>query len=145
MSKKKKNKGLLPKKIAGRKVPKALRKGRMADFLASPIGIAILSDALVLAGGSLLGHESHRGSKTRRFLKHPMESLEAAADKASDGGSEIAGSAAEASRRLAAAFAAGVKAFYETLSAEEDEVPTSYTPEPRRKASPTVGEPKAAH
>jgi hypothetical protein len=49
MSKRKKVK--LPKRIAGVKVPKAARKGPVADFLNSSGGQVLLAEALVLAAG----------------------------------------------------------------------------------------------
>jgi hypothetical protein len=49
MSKRKKVK--LPKRIAGVKIPKAARKGPVADFLNSSGGQVLLAEALVLAAG----------------------------------------------------------------------------------------------
>jgi len=49
MSKRKKVK--LPKRIAGVKLPKATRKGPIADFLNSSGGQVLLAEALVLAAG----------------------------------------------------------------------------------------------
>ena len=50
MSKRKKVK--LPKRIAGVKVPKAARKGPVADFLNSSGGQVLLAEALMLAAGA---------------------------------------------------------------------------------------------
>ena len=48
MSKKKKRtKGLLPKRIAGVKVPRAVRKGRFGELLASQTGQALIAEALM--------------------------------------------------------------------------------------------------
>jgi len=44
---KKKRKALLPKRIAGVKVPKSARKGRFGELLASRTGQALLADALI--------------------------------------------------------------------------------------------------
>lgn len=42
----KKTRSYLPKRIAGVKVPKSVRKGRLGELLASPEGPALLADAL---------------------------------------------------------------------------------------------------
>jgi hypothetical protein len=47
---KKKHKSLLPKRIAGVKVPKAVRKGRFGELLASQTGQALIAEALLAAG-----------------------------------------------------------------------------------------------
>jgi len=47
----KRNKVKLPKRIAGVKLPKATRKGPIADFLNSSGGQVLLAEALVLAAG----------------------------------------------------------------------------------------------
>lgn len=50
MAKKKKRKSLLPKRIAGVKVPKSVRKGRLGELLASRTGQALLAEAVMAAG-----------------------------------------------------------------------------------------------
>lgn len=42
----KKNKSFLPKRIAGVKVPKSVRKGRFGELMASPAGLAAIAEAL---------------------------------------------------------------------------------------------------
>ena len=42
----------LPKKIAGVKVPKVLRHGTITEFLNSPVGRAVLAEALVAAAAA---------------------------------------------------------------------------------------------
>lgn len=152
MAKKKKKKGLLPKRIAGVKVPKALRKGDLPALLASPLGVAIVSDALVIAAGRLGGDAAAKGSRTRELLAHPGRSLEHAGEAVVEGGVEAGHAAAEAARRLAEAVAAGVEAFVTTLAqrddagaapAEDDRAPLAQPGAARRKSA--AGEPRAAH
>ena len=45
----KKSKSFLPKKIAGVKVPKAVRKGPLGELIASPEGPALLAEAVMVA------------------------------------------------------------------------------------------------
>lgn len=107
--KKKKQRSLLPKRIAGVKVPKALRKGRAAKFLASPLGVAILSDALLVAGAATVSHEAKHGSATRQLASRTREEMEDAAAAAKRRG--------EASTdALREAFAAASRAFAERLN-----------------------------
>ena len=49
---KKTHKALLPKRIAGVKVPKAVRKGRLGELLASQTGQALLAEAVLAAGAA---------------------------------------------------------------------------------------------
>ena len=42
----KKTRSFLPKKIAGVKVPKSVRKGRFGELLASPTGQALIAEAV---------------------------------------------------------------------------------------------------
>jgi hypothetical protein len=46
----KKNRSFLPKRIAGVKVPKAVRKGRFGELLASPTGQAVIAEAIMAIG-----------------------------------------------------------------------------------------------
>jgi len=63
MAKKKQKKSLLPKRIAGVKVPKSVRKGRFAALLASPHGRKLVAEA-VLAIGAVAGAKK-AGDSTR--------------------------------------------------------------------------------
>jgi hypothetical protein len=53
VAKPKKKKLKLPKRIAGVKIPKAARKGPVADFINSSGGQVLLAEALVLAAGGV--------------------------------------------------------------------------------------------
>lgn len=109
----KKKAAVLPKRIAGVKVPKRLRKGRAGRFLASPLGVALLSEAAVAAGAVAAGKQAKPGSATRRFADHPLASLAHLADDAKLRGNE----SAEALRE---AFAAASAAFADTLRHSAD-------------------------
>ena len=73
----KKTRSILPKKIAGVKVPKAVRKGRLGELLASKKGQALVAEA-VMAAGAIAGAKKlkddpqARGAvaDTGRSLKH---------------------------------------------------------------------------
>ena len=98
---KRKRKLKLPKRIAGVKIPKAARKGPVADFINSSGGQVLLAEALVLAAG-LFG----------------VRRLEAADGTRSD----VRGTIEEASARLTYACSEALKAFRVALA---ESVPTS--------------------
>lgn len=95
MSKRKKVK--LPKRIAGVKIPKAARKGPVADFLNSSGGQMLLAEALVLAAG-VFGV---------RRLSTPSGTV---------GGLGMRENIAEASARLSYACGEALKAFRAALA-----------------------------
>lgn len=120
---KKQKKAVLPKRIAGVKVPKALRKGRAGRFLASPLGVALVSEAVVAAGTVAAGKQARPGSATRRFADHPLASLSELAEDARVRGNESAAVLREA-------FAAASTAFADTLRHSADAL------DPKGKKSP---------
>lgn len=83
----------LPKRIAGMKVPKALRRssGRAAQWAASPIGREILGATLVAAASAIAGSKKARGA-----IK---EGAKDAASGASRVGQALADAAVEVVRR----------------------------------------------
>jgi hypothetical protein len=113
--KKNKQKSLLPKRIAGVKVPKVLRKGRAGQFLASPLGAAILADALLAAGAATVAQEAKPGSAVRKLASKTREEMEEAAAVAKRGGHA-------STDALREAFAAASRAFAEKLRHTADAV-----------------------
>jgi hypothetical protein len=57
-------KAKVPKRLAGVKVPKALRRG-LNDLARSQDGKTVLAEALVAAAGVVAAHEAQPGSRTR--------------------------------------------------------------------------------
>jgi len=105
----------VPKRIAGVKIPKTVRKGPVVDFLNSSGGQVLIAEALLLAARSFAVKRVDPNSPVGEFIHHPVErakeaalSGKAAAQRAGDG-------AAEASERLAHAFEEGMRAFRAAL------------------------------
>ena len=124
MGKSKKRKpAFLPKRIAGVKVPRSLRKGRAGRFLASPLGVALVSEAAVAAGSWAAGRQAQAGSAARRFADHPLTSLAHLAEDARV-------RSAASTDALREAFAAASAAFTDTLrhSAEAHEAAAKKAP-----------------
>lgn len=102
----------VPKRIAGFKIPKTVRKGPVVDFLNSSGGQVLIAEALLLAARSFAGKRVDPDSPVGEFINHPVEkakeaavSGKAAAQRARNG----------ASAKLAHAFEEGMRAFRAAL------------------------------
>ena len=128
MSKKSKSsKGVIPKRIAGVKVPKAVRKGRFGELLASRTGQAVIAQAILGAGAVAAGMKAKDSAKVQaaaRKTKHTVaDKAEAVADET--GASTLAYALGEAARSFADAMRRGGTPHRETA---EDEA-TRWTPD----------------
>lgn len=100
MAKKRKRANGVPKRIAGMKVPKALRRGRVAQLLASPVGQALLIETVARAGEHLISREARPGSSVRTAAARSQDAM---ADLG-QGASESSAAFAYALRQAARAF-----------------------------------------
>ncbi|HYE45533.1 MAG TPA: hypothetical protein VEA44_07130 [Caulobacter sp.] len=122
MAKKRKNR--LPKRVAGVKVPKTLRKGRIGKFLVSPEGQKLVAQGLAAAGAMVAASQAPRAVEA---AKEPMADAKHA-------GEEAAHKVGEAGATLGQALTAAALAFAETLRGEhrsfraEPEDPPTVTP-----------------
>jgi hypothetical protein len=94
----------LPKRIAGVKIPKAVRKGPVGQFLNSSAGQLLVAEALIAAGGAFIAHEAEGGEKLKRIGR-------SASDRSGDARQMLE----RGSARLSFAFGEGVRAFREAL------------------------------
>jgi hypothetical protein len=110
----------IPKRVAGVKVPKPIRKGPIADFLNSTAGQVLLAEALIAAAG-LFAAKRINDEDAGEVLRHPLDSLQRAGLRVGarihDSGEAIHRNTA----RLQFALGEGVRAFREAL-AEPSEV-----------------------
>lgn len=112
----------VPKRLAGVKIPKTLRRG-LKDLARSQSGKAVLADALAAAGAELAALEGRKGSRPRTNL----------ADKAPRAKAKAKDLAAEArSWTGAGAFEDAARAFADSLkrAAPPEPAPTAETPAP---------------
>src|SRR4051812_46379434 len=87
----------IPKKVAGMKIPKAIRKGPIVDFINTPAGQLVLAQTLIAIGGWYTAKQStDPDSKTGEAVRHPIDSLRSI-------------NADEMRERLAKAFAAAAR------------------------------------
>jgi hypothetical protein len=111
VAKGKKSKSYLPKHIMGVKVPKTLRKGKVGEFLSTPVGQAIVAEALLVAGGGLMAQGKGRKSITRKFLRHPGSRLAGLKHETGDAAHRVP----EAGAAFAYALREAARAFTEAL------------------------------
>ena len=91
---KKRKKNSVPKRLAGVKIPKPLRKG-LKRLAASQDGRTVLTEALAAAGAALIATQIMPGSATRRAARKHAPAARAAANKA---GASVSGAFEEAAR-----------------------------------------------
>ncbi|MFC3069913.1 hypothetical protein [Phenylobacterium soli] len=137
MSKKKKN--FLPKTIAGVKVPKAVRKGRLGELIASPAGQAAIAEA-VMAVGAVAGAKKVKDSpKARSALAEVADRLR---DGAGDASHKTGKAASVASGAIAYALGEAARSFAEALQRHDRdadaEAPASAEGWTERSAHETV-------
>jgi hypothetical protein len=95
----------LPKKIAGVKIPKSVRKGAIPDFLGSKTGQKLIAEVVTAAVGAVLvKKQAEPGSATRKTARKAKEAVEDAADNTPAASSLGAGSLAFAISEAGRAF-----------------------------------------
>jgi hypothetical protein len=104
----------LPKRIAGVKILKAVRKGPVGQFLNSSAGQVLVAEALIAATGTLVMKNSNPDSAVR----HPVRSLKRLGRSASERGDDARLAIERNSARLSFAFGEGVRAFRAALEHE---------------------------
>jgi len=130
----------IPKRVAGVKIPKAIRKGPIMEFVNSSAGQLLLAEAVMAAIG-LFAAKSANGEGTGDVLSHPLDSLKRA-------GRNIGGHAGDAgaimsrnTARLQFAMTEAVRAFRAAL-AEPSAVPAMNEPPPTEPETPEAGKKK---
>jgi hypothetical protein len=117
----------VPKRIAGVKIPKTVRKGPIADFLNSSGGQVLIAEALLLAARSYAEKRVDPDSPVGEFIDHPVEQARKAALSGKAAAQRAGNGAAEASERLAHAFEEGMRAFRAALAEPVAAEPQSVT------------------
>lgn len=125
---KKKSKGLIPKRIAGVKVPKKVRKGRFGDLLASKTGQALIAQAILGAGAVAAGMKAKDNPDVRKAAgkaKHGVaDTAQGATQATAEAGSTLAYALGEAARTFAEALRGETRSF-----ARSDDAETVWTPD----------------
>jgi hypothetical protein len=105
----------VPKRIAGVKIPKTVRKGPVIDFLNSSGGQVLIAEALLLAAGSSAAKRVDPDSPVGEFIHHPVDKAKEAAFSGKAAARRAGNGTAEVSKRLAHAFEEGIRAFRAAL------------------------------
>lgn len=105
---KKKKKNHLPKRIAGVKMPKSVRRGRLGELLASPVGQTLLTEAILGAGAAAASIGGGKSPKVRRYAHDTAERLR-------HGGGEATHDAVAAGSTLTYAIGEAARSFAEAL------------------------------
>ena len=104
----KKSKSVLPKRIAGVKVPKSIRKGRFGEFLATPTGQKLVAEAIMAVGAVAGARKAAKSDKAKDLAdsaKDKALDLKVdARDRASDASGVIAYAIGEAARSFSDAI-----------------------------------------
>ncbi len=100
----------LPKRIAGIKIPKGIRKGPVVKFLNTPPGQVVLAQALLVIGGAFAVEKTRDNDGTL----HPLDALK-------DAGRDITHRADFAGAKLTRAFAAAAHAFRDVMEGADDD------------------------
>ncbi|MFL5295041.1 MAG: hypothetical protein ACJ798_01535 [Phenylobacterium sp.] len=130
----KKSKGFLPKKIAGVKVPKKVRKGQFGELLASKTGQALIAQALLAAGAVAGAKKAADSPKARGALADFADKVKSAGDGA---GSQVS----EGSSAMTYALGEAVRTFAEALHRGRPEAqepvgePAGADPEAKKKTT----------
>jgi hypothetical protein len=136
MSKKKKakSKRALPKRLAGIKLPKAVRQGGLAALATSPQGAKLMAELLAAAGGVVLA------KKGADAVAPGGDAASAAQGKLQQGGGAIAASG----QAVTYALGEAARSFLQALKDGGEPPPAPKEPAtPRRPAAPQPG--PAAH
>ena len=99
----------IPKRLAGVKIPKGIRKGPVVKFLNTPAGQVVLAQALLLIGGVFAVGKDRAGGGLPTSLK----SLNAAGEGIGDRANHVGA-------KLTRAFAAAAHAFREVMEEDGD-------------------------
>jgi len=91
----------IPKKVAGFKIPRTLRKSPVSEFLNSTAGRMLIAEAVAIGVAALLMRRNHKGERTGAVL----------ANRVAEFGSASQDGMRRTSDRLASAMHAGLDAF----------------------------------
>ena len=143
----KKSKGLIPKRIAGVKVPKKVRKGRFGDLLASKTGQAVIAQAILGAGAVAAGLKAKDDPTVRRMAREVghgvADTTRDATHATAEAGSTLAYALGEAARTFAEALRGETRSFSRTDDAETVWAPDYGAPDPDEREPAARKKPQA--
>jgi hypothetical protein len=106
----------LPKRVAGVKIPKSIRKGPVGQFLNSGAGQILIAEALVAAAGALAVSSSDPNSRVGDMVRHPIDATRRAGRHAKRAGAQHA-------ERMSYALQEAARAFRDAMEIAPAEAP----------------------
>jgi hypothetical protein len=94
----------VPKRVAGVKIPKSVRKGPVGQFLNSGAGQIVIAEALVALAGALAVSRSDPNSRIGDVVHHPIDATRRAGRRAARAGADHAARMTYALREAAGTF-----------------------------------------
>jgi hypothetical protein len=146
----------LPKRVAGVKIPKSIRKGPVGQFLNSGAGQILIAEALVAAAGALAVSSSDENSRVGEIVRHPIDATRRVGMRAARAGSQRAERLSYALQEAARAFRDAMEvAPQEAVQRDESWQETAARSEPqpgatgdaaaKKKQTSSRSEPPAPH
>jgi hypothetical protein len=135
----------LPKRVAGVKIPKAVRKGPIAGFLNSGAGQLIIAEKLVAAAGALAVSKSDQNTRTGEALRHPADTTRRVARALAHTGDDQAERLLYALREAARAFRAAMETGPGAQESRPDATGEVEVESNAKKKPSSRGEPVAPH
>lgn len=105
----------IPKRVAGVKIPKAIRKGPIMDFANSSAGQLLLAEALIAAAG-LFAAKRINSEDAGEMLRHPFDSLQRAGHRVGARVNDSTEAIHRNTARLQFALGEAVRAFRQALA-----------------------------
>jgi hypothetical protein len=122
----------LPKRIAGIKIPKTIRKGPVGDFMRSRAGQLVIAEALVAAAGVFTVRKADENLDAAQAAKHPGDSARRIVQSLTDSGADQTQRLTFALKEAARAFKAAMESGPESAPPGQ-ESPAKTEPEPNAK------------
>lgn len=123
----------LPKRIAGIKIPKAIRKGPIRDFMNSRAGQIVIAEALVAAAGIFTAKKVDSDLNAAELAKHPGDGVRRAAKALSSDGVDQTERLTFALKEAARAFRAAMEDGPPAGTVEAAPVNTDAEPSAKKK------------
>jgi hypothetical protein len=112
----------IPKRLAGIKIPKGIRRGAVVKFMNTPAGQVVLAQALLLIGGAFGLGKARQSGKLPKSVNSLLETKDDIGDRASVTGA-----------KLTQAFAAAAHAFRDAMEDTDGTARDDEAPEPSGK------------
>ena len=122
----------LPKRVAGVKIPKSVRKGPVGQFLNSGAGQILIAEALVAAAGAFAVSRSDLHSNIGDVVRHPIDATRRVGRHAARGGADRAA-------RMSYALKEAARAFRDAMEVAPREIAPSDESWHEPTASPSAG------